>query len=228
MSEREEVLTYFGWQTCVMGDECCHDECRIPVQMADEIVSLRQRVRELEAEEQTADHIINAHGKLLTEIANAIKGEPEPLSMHSHHDLPELVNALVKFKDAMERRAAWEYHQSLIDWAERAERERDEARRERDALQKFVALQDAWETEAMGDITMLFKERNEYRHRAERAERVVEAARSWLADLWRGDLNGTVIGVCMEYEPDGQYVLWEQVAPIAEAVRALDAAEVTP
>ena len=41
MSEREEVLTYFGWQTCVMGDECCHDECRIPVQMADEIVRLR-------------------------------------------------------------------------------------------------------------------------------------------------------------------------------------------
>lgn len=66
-------------------------------------------------------------------------------------------------------------------------------------------------------------ERDGYKHRAERMARVVEAARPWIEDMWRGDLNGTAIGVCMEYEPDGQYVLWEQVAPIAEAVRALDA-----
>ena len=69
-------------------------------------------------------------------------------------------------------RAEWEnaagvYEAGIV----RAERERDEARRERDALGRLAALQDAWETEAMGDITMLLKERNELRHRAERMER---------------------------------------------------------
>ena len=90
-----------------------------------------------------------------------------------------------------------------------AERERDEARRERENVSSQL-----W------DCT---NERDGYKHRAERMARVVEAARPWIEDMWRGDLNGTAIGVCMEYEPDGQYVLWEQVAPIAEAVRALDA-----
>ena len=54
MREREEVLTYFGWQTCVMGDECCHDECRIPVQMADEIVRLRAQLTTAERERDEA------------------------------------------------------------------------------------------------------------------------------------------------------------------------------
>lgn len=121
-----------------------------------------------------------------------------------------------------------------------AEREREEARR---ALAVLAPMFDLATKEGEGmmavglELMRLNKELTEEREavalfiaqnralrtRAERAERVVEAARPWIADLWRGDLNGTAIGVCMEYEPDGQYVLWEQVAPIAEAVRALDA-----
>lgn len=97
-----------------------------------------------------------------------------------------------------------------------AERALDEARRERDVSATAHKI-------ACGALAESAEQYKELRHRAERAERVVEAARAWLADLWRGDMNGTVIGVCMEYEPDGQYALWEQVAPIAEAVRALDA-----
>lgn len=56
---------------------------------------------------------------------------------------------------------------------------------------------------------------------AERA--VVEAAEAFAADPWRGDLEGTVIGVSMEYDANGQYVLYEDVLPIIEAVRALRA-----
>ena len=97
-----------------------------------------------------------------------------------------------------------------------AERERDEAR------ERLRLANIDWANCAAAAADHR-AEADTLRHRAERAERVVEAARAWLADLWRGDLNGTVIGVCMEYEPDGQYALWEQVAPIAEAVRALDA-----
>lgn len=76
---------------------------------------------------------------------------------------------------AVSRRSVME---RLISRAEQAERERDE-------LKKFAALQDAWEAEAMGDITMLLKERNEYRHRAERMEAVVEAACALVYDVER-------------------------------------------
>lgn len=92
-----------------------------------------------------------------------------------------------------------------------------------DALRSQLAEVERERENVSSQLWDCTNERDGYKHRAERMERVVEAARPWIEDMWRGDLNGTVIGVCMEYEPDGQYVLWEQVAPIAEAVRALDA-----
>lgn len=64
-----------------------------------------------------------------------------------------------------------------------AEHRAETAEREREALQQFAALQDAWETEAMGDITMLLKERNEYRHRAERLGQQLDAVRSLCDDM---------------------------------------------
>lgn len=64
-----------------------------------------------------------------------------------------------------------------------AEHRAETAERERDVLQKLAALQDAWETEAMGDITMLLKERNEYRHRAERLGQQLDAVRSLCDDM---------------------------------------------
>lgn len=67
------------------------------------------------------------------------------------------------------------------------------AERERDALAKFAALQDAWELEAMGDITALFKERNELRTRAERAE-ANERRYQWLKER--------LFGANFEYELD--------------------------
>ena len=54
---------------------------------------------------------------------------------------------------------------------------------------------------------------------AERA--VIEAAEAFGVDPWRGDLEGTVVGVSMEYDANGTYVLYEDVLPIIEAVRAL-------
>ena len=69
------------------------------------------------------------------------------------------------------------------------------------------------------------KQKQDAAHRVTDAERkVVEAAESFAVDPWRGDLEGTVIGVSMEYDANGQYVLYEDVLPILAAVRALHAA----
>ena len=198
--------------------------------------------REREDEGHIADHIINAHGKLLTEIANAIHGEPEPLSMHSHHDLPELVNALVRDLDAARRereealdqlaaahdarekasvecsRIVADINERLIESrhrAEQAERERDTAV---ETAQLAVARADEFEREHRSVTSEYMK----MRHRVERMERrVVEAAEAFGVDPWRGDLEGTVVGVSMEYDANGTYVLYEDVLPIIEAVRAL-------
>lgn len=94
------------------------------------------------------------------------------------------------------------------------------AERERDALAKFAALQDAWELEAMGDITALFKERNELRTRAERAEarhdaerKVIEAAVAWEAQhtLVRNH----------KYSVIASHVLYDKEQSMIAAVRAL-------
>lgn len=46
---------------------------------------------ELEAMAQ----LIERQGQLLTGIANAIKGDPDALSSHSHHDLPDRAAAVM-------------------------------------------------------------------------------------------------------------------------------------
>ena len=49
---------------------------------------------ELRAEDETSHALIVKQAKLLTGVANALRGEPEPLHLHSHHDLPELAAEL--------------------------------------------------------------------------------------------------------------------------------------
>ena len=48
--KRDAVLKHFGWQICHNGEQCEHDECAIPLRMADEIVRLRDRLAAVEAE----------------------------------------------------------------------------------------------------------------------------------------------------------------------------------
>lgn len=55
MTAREEVLQYFGWEMCSNGDECSHDECYIPIQMADEIVKLREQLAAVARERDESD-----------------------------------------------------------------------------------------------------------------------------------------------------------------------------
>lgn len=54
MSEREAVLKEFKLALCDNGDTCTHYDCTGVRNMADEIVRLRQRVREVERERDEA------------------------------------------------------------------------------------------------------------------------------------------------------------------------------
>ena len=59
---------------------------------------------ELEEEVKLANDLIQRQSDLLTGVANALLGHPDGLSLHSHHDLPERVQALretaIMYKDA--------------------------------------------------------------------------------------------------------------------------------
>jgi len=48
----------------------------------------------MRAEDGAADVLIARQRDLLTGVANALKGPPEELSTHSHHDLPEIAATL--------------------------------------------------------------------------------------------------------------------------------------
>ena len=48
------------------------------------------RIAELEAELSDTDRLCDKMSDILTRTANALKGEPDELTMHSWHDLPEI------------------------------------------------------------------------------------------------------------------------------------------
>ena len=49
---------------------------------------------ELRADYASSHAIVVRQGDLLAGVANALRGDPEPLHLHSHHDLPELAAEL--------------------------------------------------------------------------------------------------------------------------------------
>lgn len=61
---------------------------------ADDTIALVKRVRELEAEADEYDALIQRQGALLLATADALKGPPPPLSQHSARDLPEVAARL--------------------------------------------------------------------------------------------------------------------------------------
>ena len=69
------------------------------------IEELEDRVVELETEVDVCDLLESLKSELLVEIANVLKGDPEPHQVHDWSDLPETVQRLVDKLEAMENSA---------------------------------------------------------------------------------------------------------------------------
>lgn len=61
---------------------------------ADEIARLRDESAKLRADQEECDALRRKLTDILTRTANALKGEPAPLTLHSWHDLPEWAQRL--------------------------------------------------------------------------------------------------------------------------------------
>jgi len=67
----------------------------VPVkEHADIVLTLGRRILDLEAELEQDEPLRAKMADLLTRTAIALKGEPDPLSSHSWHDLPEIAAAM--------------------------------------------------------------------------------------------------------------------------------------
>lgn len=74
---------------------------------------LAEEVRRLRDELQEADALRDKMGGILTRTANALRGDPPPLHLHSWHDLPERVTAAMNaLQGAMELASANVCHDS--------------------------------------------------------------------------------------------------------------------
>ena len=65
---------------------------------------LRAEVKRLCADVSDSSRLIWKQAQLLTDVVNAVRGEPGRLELHSHHDAPELVQAVVADRDALSAR----------------------------------------------------------------------------------------------------------------------------
>jgi len=61
----------------------------------DELVALRERVKELEAEASGSDRLIGRQGSLLTAAVNVLRGAPPEDTLWSHHDVADLARQWV-------------------------------------------------------------------------------------------------------------------------------------
>ena len=77
-------------------------------QAADHIATLDARVQEAEQEVVEQDALRERLSSILTHVANALKGEPDELSKHSWHDLPEIAATLrQQLAEAQRDAAKW-------------------------------------------------------------------------------------------------------------------------
>jgi hypothetical protein len=60
-----------------------------------ELEGERKRADELQAEVDGSHDSIIRQGEILTGVANALKGQPDDLMTHSHHDLAEVAQRVV-------------------------------------------------------------------------------------------------------------------------------------
>ena len=99
-----------------------------------EIAALRLERDELKQELEDMGKTMERMRGLLTDTANAIKGEPEPLKLHSWHDLPKLAldleasthNAWAERNDAIRERDAAQARVKEMEAILRAEGEEDD------------------------------------------------------------------------------------------------------
>ena len=117
MSEREEVLNEFGTAECVKRDDCTHFDCVAERKMADEIVRLRTALTTAERERDEAREELERERLRLAACGVAARGESRSVStIYTSDSLKAVVDLRYR--------------------AERAERERDEARRENARLRE--------------------------------------------------------------------------------------------
>lgn len=62
---------------------------------------LRERIAELEREEEVTDHVIERTTRLLAECVVILRGPEPPLTKWSYHDIPQLVQALKADRDRL-------------------------------------------------------------------------------------------------------------------------------
>ena len=87
-----------------------------PVPMQQEIDSLQAEVEALKTELTEANALHERLADILTRSANLIRGEPEPLSLHSWHDLPELIEALRADAERLDWLNNNFYSRENLDW----------------------------------------------------------------------------------------------------------------
>lgn len=102
---------------------------------------LRTEVELLRADAPDRDALMNRMIKLLTDTANAIKGDPDPLAMHDWSDLPRVSTAM---------RAEVANLREIID---RMAGEHDGAAAERDAFKKALT----WIKDNLGAVCEEFE-----------------------------------------------------------------------
>ena len=64
-----------------------------------------EAIAKLKAEDELNTNMLNTQSVILTNTAKALKGEPEPLTQHSNHDLAEVATALTQRLADVEERA---------------------------------------------------------------------------------------------------------------------------
>lgn len=67
---------------------------------------LAHTVGQLTAELDEYAELTDRQSRILTDVVNAVRGRPEPLTHHSHHDAAELVQALVAENAALRAQLA--------------------------------------------------------------------------------------------------------------------------
>lgn len=78
----------------------------------DQLRAMQGEINELRAELAESDALRDKMGGILTRSVNAIRGEPEPLSLHSWHDLPELIAGQMTeaaYQRMIENGKAWKF-----------------------------------------------------------------------------------------------------------------------
>ena len=90
--EKKEFLKREEIRTMRKDIELAHEE---------EAKRGRERISGLKIKEEVSSELTSRQSDLLTGVVNAIRGDPEPLHLHSHHDAPELAKSLKADNDRL-------------------------------------------------------------------------------------------------------------------------------